>query len=342
MGITVGTNSSISSFIQNIEAGTKASNLKDSTQVRLSNEQTLAGGEKIFEATTKNGSSVLSARTAAVALDKIGLHSSAVDSKVNKHYEKLDNWDVFKGLAKNELREALQDACKDCSDAAVDELLEPILQEVKKDTKNFDDHKVRWGPLTNLANKVQEEVRHQRATSDAYATVNKAGDGQIHRQRAGGEGSASAASVASNVSTPALDSDGYATTRHAGFNPAASSLNLSEGHYDLAYPQSSQSTARVNTNYETAEGFSPLEDSEYSELNHNGPPAAAIGGGEYDVAYPKGDQGTVHTDDIYEEIGYDGAVENSADVEQVKSEPLYGNLTEAGKPALAPKPDFLK
>lgn len=121
-----------------------AANIKAKDQVRIQGAtEDFATGEIIYEAEINHNKAWSLATTAKNFPPAAKLLHNAVE----KHEKKVDNWDVFKGLAKNQLADQLQKATHhNHTDEQLNRLVDSAFSKIA-DHKNFKEHDVRYGAL---------------------------------------------------------------------------------------------------------------------------------------------------------------------------------------------------
>ena len=345
-GVSFSNQSQLSSVVAQIGNASAKQAVKNDAQVRLTTSSE-AGGVTIYEAKTKGSDSSLSATKLAGALSKIGVHSAKLDAKVEAHGAKLDNWNVFEGLARNELASGLAKAGQDSSPARVDSLLKDILQDVRSD-KNYNAGEVRFGPLAHLSQAVKDEVAFHAGNNPLYGSHGAVGDEAAYGAIAG---------------EPTYDAIGgeaiYDSVQAVRSEALYTSVNKGAGNREGA-PIVDRFAADEQKN--AARTLSDIdqqvydEENSYSSLTFRSDNGSEPGSFLLDETYSSLDQAQVNArweqkvdpvnnESIYANSEVESVVENS----EHYSEVLFGDNASASgsevsrdKPAPLPKPAYLK
>lgn len=166
MTISISSNATLAEALTRIDGGTGPQENKDSLQIRIqSRAENPVTGEVIFQTELKQHTYKSVAETAkALHLTKF------FAGKVSAHDKKVDNWDVFKDLAKNQLAQQLKDIPGVKVNASqIDDLVEGVFEKYITFNPEYKAHEVRLGAAQGLSRLVDDIADKAKANSQEFA-----------------------------------------------------------------------------------------------------------------------------------------------------------------------------
>ncbi|QUS54363.1 hypothetical protein [Pseudovibrio brasiliensis] len=362
-GVSFSSTDHLSAVLEQIDHPANKEFVKDNAQVRIGSQRA-EGGETIYQADTKDGNSKVS-KASVAKLTGGKLFGNALQT----HDKKLNNWHVFTQLAKNEISAGLQLGGVQNHQAKTGEVLAAAFERVQNNP-NYQANDVRFGALKELSTTIKALVNE--ALSDAVydeVSINPTGGRFIDRDGAVVLPNSIYGSAYSDVSGDRyslLGAEGapgdeeYATVRFEGEqnkpvlgDQLYAAVNKGGGDKEGApilrhYTPNQQRAAEANQKQESARVLADIDrqvienENPYNTLNHDTGQLSEPGSFLLDPTYGRLEAaGTVNNEPLYANSEIESAVENSGDYPDVllgDDQPIYGNVSRDGKPALMPKP----